>query len=333
MANKTKVVVGDQDIYIGVLTPLQRLEAEEIYREFLTDASYMEMMSSQQMLDYLQDVGLWSVEEERFLDDLPNLLEQMKVEMYNNYIIFRSKMVEKIRKGIDDQIEKGLCLASRRHSYDMYTCEGFAVSCKLQYSISVAATDKEGNKIDLYEDVNLLQNTINAFLNSPPSEAELRELARTNPWRDIWNAGKVAGQIFDCSALMLSDTQRQLLSWSQLYDNVRESPDAPNNDVVEDDYMLDGWLIAQSRKAKEEKQQQGGLSTKMQGAGEVFIPVESASDAERVHQMNSAQARMAKRQKLRMVGKEGIVPEQQMPEAQIQLRQKAVEQIKNRAQR
>jgi hypothetical protein len=96
---------------------------------------------------------------------------------------------------------------------------------------------------------------------------------------------------------------------------------------------MDGWLIVQSRKADEEQKQRHTtkISDKMSKANEVFIPVETSKDAERVHQMNDPHARMVKRQRMQMIAKQGAVEEQKMPDAQLQLRQKALEGIRNRA--
>ena len=41
---------------------------------------------------------------------------------------------------------------------------------------------------------------------------------------------------------------KNIVMWSQLYDNVQESMDAPTKDVIKDDDLLDGWLIVQGKK-------------------------------------------------------------------------------------
>ena len=38
-----------------------------------------------------------------------------------------------------------------------------------------------------------------------------------------------------------------------MYDNIQESLDYPSEDVVEDDDMLDGWLIIQKQKRDKER--------------------------------------------------------------------------------
>jgi hypothetical protein len=330
-----KVKIGNQTIYVGSPSPLLQSEAEEIYQESLVDARFMEIMDDQELLDHLQDIGMWSIEDQQFMDDLPAKLESMKVEMYNNYSTFRSKRVEQIRRAIQRLMKDSYEIFSRRHVYDSFTSTGYAIACKLQFLVCNTSTDLHGNPININDDGNLVQLVVQEVLNSRVSETDLRELSRTDPWRTIWNAGKSEKQVFGVPGVLLTEDQKQLLSWSQLYDNVRESHESPDDTVMNDDLLLDGWLILQSRKAENEKKTQGGrhLSDKLSRANEVFLPVETREDAERVEQMNSAHARMVKRQRLKMVGKEAAVPEQYMPDAQLQIRQQALQEAKQHSRK
>ena len=63
--------------------------------------------------------------------------------------------------------------------------------------------------------------------------------------------------------------------WSSLYDNIQESPDCPSNEVINDDDMLDGWMIIQKRNREQAKLQKDAENKfgnkKISNADEVFI--------------------------------------------------------------
>jgi hypothetical protein len=319
-----KVDVGGRIFYVGLPTPIQQFEAEELFQECLVEGRFLEMVSDREMVDRLQDLGYWTLEDQQFLDNLSAKLEHMKVEMYTNYISFRSKRVEQIRRSLQRTLAEAVEIFKKRHTYDVYTCEGFALSCKLQYIVCATTCDINGKPIDITEDGNLVQAITQQYVATQANETELRDLSRNEPWRSIWHAGKSEGKVFGVPAVLLTEDQKQLLTWSRLYDNVRESPDVPDDIVIEDDHLLDGWLIVQSREAAEKKKGQGKVSDKMSRAGEVFVPVETAEDAQRVYQMNDAQARMIQRQRLQLVAQKGEVAEQYMPDSQLAIRRQAI---------
>lgn len=335
MSGKVKINLNDTVIYVGSPTPLQQFEAEDIYRQCLIDGQLLEMMSNEDVMDYLQSIGKWTLEDQQFLDELPTKLESMKVEMYTSYSMFKSKRVEQLRRMIKKLIESSFDVFSKRHAYDAFTCEGFALTCKFQYLVCATASDVNNNKIDITNDNTLIQEIIQAYISSSVPESDVRELCRTDPWRTIWNAGKAEGRVFGVPSILLTDDQRQLLTWSKLYDNIRDAVEPPDDKVLEDDYLLDGWLIVQGRKAKDEMKNRGkgDFSNRMSRANEIFIPVETAEDAQRVDQMNSAQSRMIKRQRMSLLAKTDTIPEERMPDAQLQLRQQAVAEAKARASR
>ena len=77
--------------------------------------------------------------------------------------------------------------------------------------------------------------------------SEYRKIARTDPWRSMWIASTKREGIFDKVPSDYNTPQLYLCSYSIMYDNVYQSPDAPDEKIVEDDICLDGWFISQRR--------------------------------------------------------------------------------------
>ena len=85
------------------------------------------------------------------------------------------------------------------------------------------------------------------------SSEQFRSVARSEPWRSMWNIGKKQGNAFGKAACDLTKDQVSLSSYSSMYDNVYESSEAPDEKVIEDDDCLDGWFISQRREYEKEK--------------------------------------------------------------------------------
>src|SRR5690606_12972110 len=92
------------------------------------------------------------------------------------------------------------------------------------------------------------------YMSNYLDETTLRDLAKNQPWHDIWySAKKNNGYVFNRDATKLSDEQRKLILWSSLYDNIKEYSEPPSDEIIKDDLRLDGWLIKQNREEKVKK--------------------------------------------------------------------------------
>ena len=126
--------------------------------------------------------------------------------------------------------------------------------------------------------------------------------------------------------------QKNLLAWSTMYDNIYESPDAPSEDVINDDDLLDGWTILQKKKREREKAQaelEAKMGDKAQGAGEIFLMAGSKNDAERIETMNDVNATMTKKERLHTIRKsDGPVNQQDLPDEKLKIRSQLNQQYK-----
>jgi hypothetical protein len=178
---------------------------------------------------------------------------------------------------------------------------------------------KDGRKlVDTNPDEVYVRILSERYANNRPGDNDLREVSKISLWRSIWHAAKGASSLFGVPAYALSDEQRSLIGWSRLYDNIAEAHETPDKAVLEDNDLLDGWLITQHKKRDEERKvQQGEKSgSRRNGAQEVFIPAETAEDAARIEGMNDAMTRITKKQRLKLIEEKGRVSEQHMPDSQ-----------------
>jgi hypothetical protein len=125
-----------------------------------------------------------------------------------------------------------------------------------------------------------------------------------------------------------------------MYDSIYENPDRPTEDVIEDDDMLDGWIILQRKNAEKDRKQREadsilgkkGVSNNrpnMDG-GEIFIFAESGDDAGRVKDLNDINAHRISKMRAEALASKGSLEEHELPDVQLELRQQAMKQASER---
>jgi hypothetical protein len=119
-----------------------------------------------------------------------------------------------------------------------------------------------------------------------------------------------------------TEEQRKLIRISSFYDNLRQSPDCPPDWVIEDDDMLDGYLIF-SRKEREKegnaKDIEGGLSDKVANSSEVYIVCENQDDANKVYDLNGPYAKAVQGARDKVIAEKGRVNEVDLPDVKKKL--------------
>lgn len=100
----------------------------------------------------------------------------------------------------------------------------------------------------------------------------------------------------------LTDEQRSLLNISKMYDSIYEHPECPEERVIADDDMLDGWMIIQRKNAERSKKQKSlSNNDKINNASEVFLMTETKDDIKNVLDLNTEEGRMILQEKTRFI--------------------------------
>ncbi len=291
----------------------------EIYKEYYEKAMNEDIIDDTGSFDYLVSLGKWNEEQQKNLDKvLPGHIEWWKEELYK----------ARLNLGRQETIRKGLLVAKKeyerlnniRHSYDHVTCAGIANYAKLQYLVQQCTykRKKRYNWTDYSLYVLMLHYQDNII-----SEDYIREISHNSPWHTIWAIGTKTGGVFGKPSIKLSLDQQRLAMWSMMYDNIRESPNPPSEDVINDDDMLDGWFSLE-RKNRGETQQ--SLGSKIDSADEIYIPVAEPDStlkppeyyidaARKIDNMNSSFNKNLKKQRFKAIEKAGgVLTEQNLPD-------------------
>tara|TARA_B100000959_G_C14975039_1_gene621226 strand:+ start:1194 stop:2264 length:1071 start_codon:yes stop_codon:yes gene_type:complete len=318
---------------------ITKYRCEELYNDKFCEATELGVLTEKDFLEQLKEKGMWSTEEEDEVEQITKDIEEQKVQLYRAYSTFKSR--EPIRKLLDKTRERESDLLSKKNIFRKISAEGFAETCKYKYFICANITDFQGSPIwegtdFLKEDSITCDLLLNEYVIAQIPEQTIRELSRTEPWRTLWGIGKSEKGIFNKGSADLSATQKSIISWSRVYDNIYESPECPPDEVIKDDDMLDGWLILQSRKRKQQKSSKASESVVDTKGDEVYLFADNSKDAKRIYDMNNAQgaavirARQKQMESLETEDSGGIVPAEKTLDAQMELRNISNEQFINK---
>lgn len=305
--------------------------ANEVYHDVFEEAQMDGLHSEESLLDFLVENDLWDEEKERLLKALPGEIDEFKVKLFE--ATFRSDERKAIRKALGIAKTRLAELVEQRNAHVCFSCSGAASIAKSRYLIGSSLYYATGRKVfvdDTFWDQSsvLLDNVMVAISRNRLDDGVFRELARTEPWRSIWNARKVEGSVFGVPVIDFTDEQKALTNWSLLYDSIFQHPECPGDDTLEDDDLVDGWMIVQRRKREQQNTQNAdGLlkNEAIRNSDEVFIPVGSVEDAKKVHNLNDKFVQSTVRQRFAHLAKHGTVDEVNMPDTRKRLQMEATQ--------
>lgn len=304
--------------YVAPLTRPQNLLVDDIYEDALGRAEVEGLYSEDDLLDWLVDGGLWDEAREAQRTGLPRDIEKLKMGVYE----FRDKPKEReqTRAMLRTAQTKLLELECARHQHDHLTQSGFARQARTKARIAYGLRKGQDPVYPHgYRSSNsdLIQEAVSAWHHAQIVESQFRELARTGPWRGVWSCRATAPSLFGTPACDYTDEQQQLVAVSTLYENIAGHPEAPPDTVIEDDDMLDGWLLLEQKKTAKSKQEQdatAGMSDKVKNSQEVIRFVANREEAKAVYELNSPMARKTVQDRQRATAKGGVVQEADLPD-------------------
>jgi hypothetical protein len=291
----------------------------EVFAEMM-EQCHFSLYSEDELIQFMYDRSLWDDARQRQLDGIPKDIDNLKVGLFQN--VMKAKDRDTVRKTLTAARKKLGELSKQRHAYDHLSCLGAANIAKSRYLIGKSLYTPSGRPIFSEDDFweypsTILDNVMTWYASNRLEDAEIRELARTDPWRSIWLAKKVEASLFGVAAVDHTEEQRALLTWSTIYENAYQHSECPSDAVIEDDDMFDGWMIFQRRKREDETTKgtaEGGLSRKIRDSQEVFLVANDADEAKRIHDLNDEQAKATLRRRFDKLAREGSVREIDMPD-------------------
>lgn len=311
---------------------------DNLFKEWLTEAEVRAIAMKQGILDPEVEVKLKNCEK---------TIEDKKIELYETCLT--DPVAHKEVKAILGKVKTFQSkLLAQKHAYDHMTLEGNAEYLSQCYLFAnLIHDDKKQRLWASYEasDASLLQKVMSEYRSHSLNTEQLREIARTDPWKNLWSAQKQ--NVFPKG--IENDDQRTVVLYSQMYDSIQAHPECPADELVKNDDILDGWLAKNRRKAEQDrmtKQVEDVIPGNIKdGAGEVFVPIKqyekdgtpiSKKDqdkaASQIYGLNDLTGRMTVKQReafIKRQEQDGEIKADQMPDTKIELTHQAKEQFKS----
>jgi hypothetical protein len=288
-------------IYVSPTTDI-KYEAELFYEQIINDNKFESWITQDALKKFLEKIECWTKEDEELLKSTEKNLEKLKLNLY--YSRLQKEKVNKIKKDIEwskDSINK---LLKRKHSFDYLTLEDYAAFQKNEYLFiqSIFYRKNKERVFDSNPDYNNFINITSHIAENFINIETYKKIARNEYWKTLWNSNK--NNVFNKAAYQLTDEQKTLINISIMYDRIYENPECPQDFVIEDDDMLDGWMLDQKQKndnLKKEKTAED-LLNKHKNAKEVFV-VSSREDAGNIFDLNSPDSNRIIKQRSRVISK------------------------------
>jgi hypothetical protein len=309
-----------------------RMQGNLLYDETFDRLKYDDIILEEDVDFYLQEYEVVDYPLRSQVERLNKKLDNLKIDLFKNF--FMDSKQKKIKRNIANlriNIEQE---ENMLHYLDRFTIENICLNIQNEFLLLNGIHDKnhnlifDSNRLDDVDQIlfnNLSQEIGKKFLKS----SEYRQIARSSNWKALWNIKN--HDIFGEPISEWSEEQKTLISISQMYDNIYQHPDCPDDKVIEDDDALDGWSLLQSSKIKEEKKKSGvdNIVSKHKNAQEIFMVAETQEDIENIIGLNSNEGLSRMKSKLDFVtqttssGKS--VKEIEVPQVQQDLMQKTLQ--------
>lgn len=287
------------DLVLYVEEPSNEIieESFDVYEDALEKAYFSGCYVDREVLEILVEQDLWSPFDEKRAKELEKNIEDLKVEAFKGF--FQKSKLRGIKRNIRmTERERATCIL-KKEQLNHLSCKGVANFSRSVWIVSKTCKDVNGHLFD-FNNISI-KHVMDLVANAEISVEDMRYIARNAPWRQMWTGSRKRDSVFDKCAIDLDKNQLALISFSQMYDNVYESPDQPPEDVINDDDALDGWFIVERRKHEADKKQRAIDSklsnSKIANSQEIMLMADNQEQANEIFDLNSDHARQVVRQR------------------------------------
>lgn len=272
--------------------------AEERFMEVMEECKNEEILSEDEALSLLLEKGVWTEKHERDIETAHNNIKKLQIGLFKNYTnIVRKK---EAKEGLKKYREILHDLYKIKYSYSHLTDINLANVAKWTYIIKKSTY--KGKRRYQWGEFSV-QEVLAEYQNNLLTEAQIRELARTEPWTSMNDWVTFKNPWFE---------QFKLLSWTRFYENIRQASDVPSQDIIEDDDALDGWLHQRGKEGQK-------FSSKIESCDEIFVVAsrdgtDGKPTIDEVYNMNDVISRSVISQRMKYIKEKGTVKESELPD-------------------
>ena len=268
-----------------------KYQAEYLYDTIIEDNKYDKTWLTQKEIDlYLAVNKIWLPADNDKITTLNEIIENTKIELYINFVNEnKRKSIKKQIHQLNSDLE---LLYQKKNSLNYLSIIEQAITIKNEFLIMNSIYDDNDNLIftnpyqDSYNHQDL-QIFIKEIINSSININDLRLLARSDLWKSY-----ISSMNLEKKFLEINDDYRHLINIHRMYENAKQHPEAPSEQIIDDDDALDGWFIYQNRKIEKEKKKNNILDKvggNVKNAGEIFYISHDPNERKEILSLNSVQ--------------------------------------------
>lgn len=303
-----------------------RYRASILYNSVITEEKYHNWIREENIEKIMIVSEIWTANTNNLIKELYKKLDDLKVNLFKAWMMpSQQKPIRKSIDGVKKELNK--ILATKYNFYN-HTLEGYSNSIKNEYIMcqTLYKNDKLvfdfNNKTGLkyYRDYD---NLVQLAEKTSIGLGEIKTLARSPIWKSYW-LGNKSYSIFNGAVCDWTEDQRTLFKISQMYDNIQEHPECPEDIVIQDDDMLDGWIVVQQREQSKLKKQKSleSSNSKLKNASEVFLFPKTQEEFSDVINLNSTESKLAIKEKMGFIAKRGSAEEYELPDVKRDISEK-----------
>ena len=254
-------------------------ESMFVYQDAYTEAVSQGLMTLEDSFSFLEANQVFTKLDQLDVDNFQNALEDRQEELYQQRD--NKKERRNIRRQIKDIKGSISSRLSKKNSLYEHTCEYYADTKKNFWLLPKLALCKKKSVKPSSRYLSSL------YSQSIIEENIIRDLALQDPWRSLWVMKDTTDLFYNRE---YNFNQKNIGLWSITYDNIRQSPDAPEEKWYKEHDIIDAWFVWSSRKAKKEKLE--GELEKRKGAADhkhhfTMLDPDSDVTAEDIYNMNA----------------------------------------------
>lgn len=304
-----------------------KYRSEMLYDKIIEDNKFdKRLLTDKEILVYLKLNNIWKPSDEELLDKCKKLIEDTKIDLYVNYS--SNKKREELKKQLYSANQDMNKLLYNKTCMNYLGINDHATSVKNEFIIMNSIYDNKNQLVfnnpnkDSYE-YQKLQKFIRAIVDEALDINILRNLAKSEVWKSYVHCINLTQNIDN-----VNDDYRYLIGLHKMYDSVRQHPESPSEDIINDDDALDGWFLYNNRKAEKEKKK-NAIMSKVRGniknAGEVFIVTDDVKEKQEIYGLNDATSQHNIKEMISLANKDpnANINWNQIPSVQRELRQQA----------
>lgn len=298
------------------------LEADWIYKKhYQSNVGNPDFLTQKDALNILKDDNRWSDAKDSEILGLRKDIEKMQEKL--PFLKFHKIQQRQISQSIAKAENRIKELEKEKNQLYHLTLEFFCNQAKRRFLISKITKFLSDFDFNVNNTHILDILSVYYFEENSISMKDIRELARTDPWRLYWTASKDSNiSLFPHSSVEMSDWQYLLVLWSRIYDYAFANSNPPPESILQDDNQFDAWYKAQA------SGQQVDINPMLgDGMQEVFIPADEEG-AKEIFEMNTPEGKARVQNINKIVKEKGQIDEVYLPDTQRNLKM-ALNRMKN----